>query len=287
MLAAIIHGDEGHKLTYDTSPLSLGNLMEWLRTRLGVSSQGLAPQQATVTPVLDMDSSTSPVSGVNWLMDFLCRGSLHESDPRNEPANLCAYAYAVFYKKANGHEMKETAKSRLPRAEFSSPHPQCGTHGLIRYSIPRVPELYGRIPKMPADWKGNHPREMLEPDYKDEGHCNWAIYVLALFYPVTMDSRIELPPADNLYISVQQWWRAKIIGPTGECRPAEPTRSPALAHPLDFLAQYLIHLVYVRTQASAGKREYCRTCRMLTGEIGRVMRSRSRCRTSTKPAPRP
>ena len=99
MLAAIIHGDEGHKLTYDTSPLSLGNLMEWLRTRLGVSSQGLAPQQATVTPVLDMDSSTSPVSGVNWLMDFLCRGSLHESDPRNEPPNLCAYAYAVFYKR--------------------------------------------------------------------------------------------------------------------------------------------------------------------------------------------
>ena len=219
LLAAIIEGDEGNKLTYETSALSLGNLMEWLRMRLGASSQGATPQQATVTPVLDLESRKTPVAGVNWTHDFLYRGDLRKSDPRNEPRDLGAYAFTAFYKKVRRSAEKDDSKVRLPRADFTLKHPQSNTHLLMRYSEPRVPVLYGRIPKMPADWKGDHPEEMLEPDCKDEAHCNWALYVLALFYPIHMDDQIDLPQAGDLYTSVREWWRAK-IAQLGECSPS-------------------------------------------------------------------
>jgi len=241
LLCATLEDHPGSRLTYETSNVSLGQLMEWLRGRLGVSVQG-QQQHVSINPVIDMETRTASVGGVNWTIDFLYRGVLEKPDERNEPRQMGAYAFATFYKKTSVKEFKSTVNRHYPRADFMSGHPQ-SNQCLMRNDPPRVPVLYGRIPRMPADWKDDPDEPEDAADDKaseksksgendEDGRLNWALYVLALFYPITIDQPVDLSQfGDDLYEQVKTWWRSTYtIGDTKnasfpQLRPAYCTNS--------------------------------------------------------------
>lgn len=204
LLAAHLLDHKGNKLTYDVQSLPLGALMEWLRVRLVVHVQPVQ-ENMMCSPWLDAESKKTPVGGVNKLVDYLYRGRLTEPDEKNDPTVLGAYAFTVFFKKTVQREFKQDF--HYPRAAFAVDHPQSATYCLMRVKIPLVPILYGRIPKMPADWKGEHPDEVLV-EYDDDAHNTWALYVLALFFPFshTMTGDLDLPDGATLYERVKAWW---------------------------------------------------------------------------------
>lgn len=220
LLAALIEGHPGCKLSYQTIDLKLGHLMEWIRARLGVSQQ-LIQEHVTITPVLDQDSKNNPVGGINSTYDFLYRGTLYEANELNEPRKFGAYAFFAFYKKTTIRVFKGGPTTYYPRATLSPGHPQASTHCLMRRDPPRIPLLKGRRPRMPADWK-EADQQNPQMDYNDEGHINWALYVLALFYPVTMSQELTLSGygGNTLYTQVRNWWRATY--PTGEFNHSRP-----------------------------------------------------------------
>ena len=220
-MAAKANQDPGCKLTYDTADLLLGNLMEWLRARYAVSQKAVM-QHVAVRPVLDMMSGDNPVGKVNGAYDFLYRGPLDEANPRNEPPTLGAYAFVTFYKKTTKRAFKRGPTSHYPRARFELGHPQVSTHCLMRRDPPEIPLLSGRIPRMPADWKDEPGEEdaATPADYSDENHIAWALFVLALFYPISMSEEADLSwYGESLYMQVKNWWRTRY--PTGKrCRVA-------------------------------------------------------------------
>lgn len=213
LIAATINQHEGNKLTYDLAGLSLGVLTQWIQVKLGDTGGSAPSQPVRVTPVLG-ETSDARVSGVNSTYDFLCRGGMEEPDACNDPRQFGAYAFTVFFKKTSNKDFQRPATCHLPRAFFDPSHPHHGTHCLMRRRIPQVPLLWGRIPKMPADWKEEAAMGP-EVDSSDEGHGEYALYLLALFYPLHISKDIDLPPGRDLYTRVRAWWRAEIV--PGEC----------------------------------------------------------------------
>lgn len=213
LVAAVIEQHEGNKLTYEPKGLSLGTLEQWIQLKLGDTGGSAQSHQVRVTAVLNTsedNATNSRVGGVNSTYDFLCRGGMEEPDEKNDPRKLGAYAFTVFFKKTTNKDFQRPATCHLPRAFLDPSHPHHGTHCLMRHRIPQVPLLWGRIPKMPADWKEDAAMGAAV-DSSDEGHAEWALYLLALFYPLHMTKEIELPPGRDLYTRVRAWWREEIV----------------------------------------------------------------------------
>ena len=87
---------------------------------------------------------------------------------------------------------------------------------MMRLAVPRVPLAYGIVPKMPTGW--NEPLEdttgrSQEDILKLE---NFALHVLARYYPLAYDVPLVLPQGTTLYDRVKRWWY-EIMMPDGTC----------------------------------------------------------------------
>ena len=100
---------------------------------------------------------------------------------------------------------------RLPRHSFDPGHPQAETHCLMRTAVPRVPEAYGRVPKMPTGWKEPLEDTNGRTAEDQEKLDNFALHVLARYYPLVFDEPLNLPPAASLYDKVKRWWYETIL----------------------------------------------------------------------------
>ena len=194
-LASLILGDERNQVTYKTTYLPMSTLVEWIRN----GSKFVDSQSEIMTVV----STTDGLSASNSSFDYLYRDV--------KLANLCSYAFFSFYVKVTVRSFERGDNCHLPRFQFQFPHPQRDTHCLMRLKQPRVPITNGRAIRIPQCWTERSLEIDIHSDEELQSLNEFALYVLARYYPLIAGKGIELPNGLTMYLRVKRWWIEEIL----------------------------------------------------------------------------
>ena len=172
--------------------------MEWLR-----NGNRFAEDQTVAMTVV---GGTGGLKGVNHTLNYLLR------DP-DDPIikDLCATAFYGFYECVRKRVFKNPEYAQLPIHSFSSEHPQAETHCLVRLRHPKVPEANTRVIRVPIDWVNDVPDLNARTEEDQQRVNEFALHILARYYPLLAGCPLRLPEAATLYDRVKLWWRQTII----------------------------------------------------------------------------
>ena len=173
-----------------------GTLVEWIRN----GNRFVQDHAISMTVV----GAAGNLKGINNTLDYLYRNS---TDPQIN--NLCAIAFYGFYERIRIRNFK--GATHLPRHLFEANHPQATTHCLVRMQCPKVPEAISRVVRIPIDWEADV-EDMMTRTEEDEQRVNeFALHILARYYPLHAKWALHLPEAATLYDRVKLWWRQSIV----------------------------------------------------------------------------
>ena len=195
-LGSLILEHDAHLSTYSPVIVPEGTLVEWIR-----NGNRFVQDHSIPMTVVGMEGN---LKGINNTLDYLYRDS---TDPVIK--DLCSIAFYGFYDRIRIRDLK--GETHMPRHAFANDHPQVTTHCLVRRQYPKVPEANTRVVRIPVDWAADV-EDMAARTEEDQQRVNeFALHVLARYYPLLANKVLDLPEAATLYDRVKLWWRQSIM----------------------------------------------------------------------------
>ena len=195
-LGSLILGHDAHLSTYSPVIVPEGTLVEWIRNGNRFAQDHSIPMTVV--------GSEGNLKGINNTLDYLYRDS---TDPIIK--DLCAIAFYGFYDRIRIQDFK--GATHLPRHAFAVDHPQATTHCLVRRQHPKVPEANTRVVRIPVDWVTDVDGMAARTEEDQQRVNEFALHVLARYYPLLANRVLDLPEAATLYERVKLWWRQSIM----------------------------------------------------------------------------